>query len=98
LKNAGRTKASIPAYLFTAPDIAEIYRKDTQMIEKLRSENIYLGTICALMYMNNPLCARQPIVTNSNKLRTYSTARFFPDEEVLQILVSGKISEEVRHA
>ena len=45
-----------------------------------------LTSICPLMYMNNPLCAKKPIITNSNKLRTYSTARFYTDQEILDIL------------
>jgi predicted aconitase len=95
LRQAGRDKTSIPTYLFTAPDIAIIFRKDGGLMEKLVSEGIHITTICPLMYMNNPLCARQPIATNSNKLRTYSTARFYPDEEIIQIMASGKVDREV---
>jgi hypothetical protein len=36
------------------------------------------------------------VVTNSNKLRTYSTARFFPDEQVLHAVVSGRLEGEAR--
>ena len=39
--------------------------------------------------MNNPLIAEEPVLTNSNKLRAYTTARFFPDEEILEMIVSG---------
>jgi hypothetical protein len=35
--------------------------------------------------------AGEAVITNSNKLRAYSTARFFPDEELIEILVSGEI-------
>jgi hypothetical protein len=43
------------------------------------------------MYMTNPECARQPVITKSNKARTYSTARFFEDDELLEIIVSGDV-------
>jgi hypothetical protein len=38
--------------------------------------------------------AGETVITNSNKLRAYSTARFFPDEELVEILVSGEIKRE----
>lgn len=39
--------------------------------------------------MNNPICSKKPVITNSNKLRTYTTSRFYTDEEILQIIVKG---------
>ena len=41
------------------------------------------------MYMNNPLCAKMPVVTSSNKLRTYTTARYFTDDEILLLITRG---------
>ena len=40
--------------------------------------------ICPLMYMNNPLCGSMPVITSSNKLRTYTTARYYTDDEILE--------------
>lgn len=42
------------------------------------------------MYTNNPLTKMQAIATNSNKLRTYSAARYYKDAEILSIL-SGEV-------
>ena len=50
---------------------------------------IVLSSICPLMYMNNPLCGKMPVITNSNKLRTYSTARYYTDSEILAFLTKG---------
>jgi hypothetical protein len=33
--------------------------------------------------MNNPMCAKMPVITSSNKLRTYTTARFYTEDEIL---------------
>ena len=41
------------------------------------------------MYMNNPLCKKKAVITNSNKLRTYTSARYYTDAEILDIL-AGK--------
>ena len=38
------------------------------------------------MYMNNPLCKKKAVITCSNKLRTYSSARFYSEDEILTII------------
>ena len=42
------------------------------------------------MYMNNPMCAKMPVITSSNKLRTYTTAKYYRDEEILSIITGGE--------
>ena len=44
------------------------------------------------MYMNNPLSKKMPVITSSNKLRTYSSARYYSDAEILD-----KITKEENH-
>ena len=56
---------------------------------KLQSMGVILSYICPLMYMNNPLCKKKAVITNSNKLRTYTSARYYTDAEILDIL-TGK--------
>ena len=41
------------------------------------------------MYMNNPLCGPMPVITCSNKLRTYTTARYYTEAEILNIITKG---------
>ena len=41
------------------------------------------------MYMNNPLCKKMPVITSSNKLRTYTTARYYTDDEILLAITKG---------
>ena len=61
----------------------------TAYFERLRATGARLSYICPLMYMNNPLCKALPVITNSNKLRTYTAARYYTDDEVTAILVKG---------
>jgi hypothetical protein len=91
LKAQGLTRTKMPVALSTPPDIADIYRKDPAVKARLDAMNVSISTICPLMYMNNPLAATDPIATNSNKLRTYSTARFYLDEEILELMVTGTV-------
>ena len=82
----GRLK--IKTVLTAAPDVLEAFRK-TPYFERLGAPGARLSYICPLMYMNNPLCKALPVITNSNKLRTYTAARYYTDDEVTAILVKG---------
>lgn len=89
LKAVGRRKVVIPTILCAAPDVIAEFKNDKDALRRLEGTGVKLTYICALMYMNNPICGKQPIITNSNKLRTYTTARFYPDEAVLKRITEG---------
>jgi hypothetical protein len=93
LKEHGLTRVKMPVALTTAPDLAGVFRGDPTIHAKLTAMNVSIATICPLMYMTNPLCARAPVATNSNKLRTYSTARFFPDDEIVELMCAGSLKQ-----
>ena len=63
--------------------------KNTPYYERLEKTGVILSYICPLMYMNNPLCASMPVITSSNKLRTYTSARFYKDDEILNQITKG---------
>ena len=87
IKN-GRTKVTCRTILTTAPAIADKFRATAQYL-KLEAAGVKLSSICPLMYLNNPLTHSRPIITCSNKLRTYTAARYYTDEEILDI-ITGK--------
>lgn len=89
LKSSGKKRLAIRTVLSTAPDVLDKFRSDKDAYQRLISTGAKLTSICPLMYMNNPLCTKQPVITNSNKLRTYTTARFYLDEEALSMIVNG---------
>ena len=87
IKN-GRTKVTCRTILTTAPAIADKFRATAQYL-KLEAAGVKLSSICPLMYLNNPLTHSRPIITCSNKLRTYTAARYYTDNEILDI-ITGK--------
>ncbi len=91
LGDKGRRKAAVRTVLTAAPDVADAFRRDGAAFSRLTAAGITLSSICPLMYMNNPLCAKDTVITNSNKLRTYTTARYFRDAEILRIITEGRI-------
>ena len=55
----------------------------------LKQSGVVLSYICPLMYMNNPLCKKKAVITSSNKLRTYTSARYYTEAEILEIITGG---------
>lgn len=88
LKEEGNKKVVIPTVFTAAPKVLEAFGK-TEYAERLKSTGVITSYICPLMYMNNPLCAKMPVITSSNKLRTYTTARYYTDDEILEQITKG---------
>ena len=88
LKANGNKKVLIPTVFTSAPKVIEKF-KETEYASRLENTGVILSYICPLMYMNNPLCKKMPVITSSNKLRTYTTARYYSDDEILAQLTGG---------
>ena len=88
LKASGLTKVAIPTVFTTAPAVKKEFEK-TEYAARLKATGVVLSYICPLMYMNNPLCKSMPVITSSNKLRTYTTARYYTEEEILAKITKG---------
>ena len=88
LKKSGRKTVSIPTVFTAAPAVCDEFNK-TEYAAKLAATGVVLSYICPLMYMNNPLAKKGRVITNSNKLRTYTTSRYYTSEEILDIITKG---------
>ena len=64
--------------------------EQTEYAARLKATGVILSYICPLMYMNNPLCGSMRVITCSNKLRTYTSARYYTDAEILTTITGGK--------
>ena len=88
LKASGNKKVLIPTVFTTAPAVKKEFEK-TEYAKRLEATGVILSYICPLMYMNNPLCKSMPVMTSSNKLRTYTTARYYTEDEILAKITKG---------
>ncbi|MBQ1194951.1 MAG: DUF521 domain-containing protein [Clostridia bacterium] len=88
LKAAGNKTVLIPTVFTAAPKVLEEFNK-TEYAARLKATGVITSYICPLMYMNNPLCKKMPVITSSNKLRTYTTARYYTDDEILTAITKG---------
>ena len=87
LEKNGLSKLQVNTVFTASPSVIKEFEKtpESEIIKKFGGIVSY---ICPLMYMNNPLCKKKPVITCSNKLRTYTSARFYREEEILHIITS----------
>lgn len=88
LKANGKTEVVIPTVFTAAPAVIKEFNRTTYSVT-LKEAGVITSYICPLMYMNNPLSAKKPVITSSNKLRTYTSARYYTDDEILQQITGG---------
>ena len=88
LKNSGNKKVLIPTVFTTAPAVKKAFEQ-TEYADRLKATGVILSYICPLMYMNNPLAGKMPVITCSNKLRTYTTARYYTEAQILEKITKG---------
>ena len=80
-------KVTIPTVFTAAPKVLEAFEA-TEYAPRLKKTGVITSYICPLMYMNNPLCKKMPVITSSNKLRTYTSARYYTDSDILHIITA----------
>lgn len=85
LKENKTKQVSVPTVFTAAPGVIKEFNK-TEYRSMLEESGVVLSYICPLMYMNNPACASMPVITSSNKLRTYTSAKFYTEDEILDII------------
>ncbi|MBQ4121833.1 MAG: DUF521 domain-containing protein [Clostridia bacterium] len=88
LAENGQKKVTMPTVFTASPGVLETFAK-TEYAERLKVTGVITSYICPLMYMNNPLCKKMPVITSSNKLRTYTSARYYTDAEILTAITGG---------
>ena len=93
LQARDQSQLAVETILCTAPQVLQKFKDDTEAYERLKQTGVKLCVSCSETVFETGLCAGEPILTNSNKLRAYTTARFFPDEELVEILVSGEVKQ-----
>ncbi|MDI9540878.1 MAG: aconitase X [Bacillota bacterium] len=88
LTEYGNSKVVIPTVFTAAPAVIKEFKK-TEHYPRFAETGIILSYICPLMYMNNPTVGKTPVITSSNKLRTYTNARYYTDDEILVQITKG---------
>lgn len=89
LKKSGKKKLVIDTVLTSSPAVIKEFQKE-ERYQKLLDTGAHVSYICPLMYADNPISGKKVLMTNSNKLRTYTKARYFKDQDVLEMITGQK--------
>ena len=85
-------QVTVPTVFTASTPVLKEFEK-TVYASKLRTYGVILSYICPLMYMNNPLCKKKAVITCSNKLRTYTSARYYTEAEILSIITTKEAAK-----
>ncbi|MCG8337442.1 MAG: aconitase X catalytic domain-containing protein [Proteobacteria bacterium] len=90
LQKLKRKKILVKTALTAAPDVITRFETENRSLAgSLKQSGVVVSTFCPLANLNNPLLTRKAVLTNSNKLRTYTRARYFENNEILSYITTG---------
>jgi predicted aconitase len=93
LDKAGKTEAAMPVYMFMPNKVRDrAIEEHGELISKMKRAGMHATNMCSVSYAGmKGFSERVRGVTNSAKTRNYSTIRYFPDDVLVEIIVTGKI-------
>ena len=93
LDKAGKKKTAIPVYMFMANKVRErLLVEEGELASKAKAAGMFYTNMCAVSYSGmKGFSDRVRGITNSAKTRNYSSIRYFPDETLVNTIVTGKI-------
>lgn len=93
LDKADQEEGAIPVYFFTPNTVRDrLLEEQPALASRMKRANITLTNMCSVSYAGmKGFSERTRAVTNSAKTRNYSSARYFPDDTLAEIVVSGKV-------
>lgn len=93
LEKAGKEEAAIPVYMFCANVVRNrLIEEEGELAGKMRRAGMLATPMCGVTWAGTKgFSDRVRGVTNSAKTRNYSTIRYFPDQTLVDIIVTGKV-------
>jgi predicted aconitase len=94
LDKAGKEKTAIPVYFFCVNKVRDrLLAEETELAGKMFRAGMHATNMCAVVYSGmKGFSERVRGITNSAKTRAYSNIRYFPDQILVNAIVTGKIS------
>jgi hypothetical protein len=93
LDKAGKKKTAIPVYMFCANVVrSQMIADDGVLAGKMLAAGMVATPMCGVTWAGTKgFSDRVRGVTNSAKTRNYSTIRYYPDQTLVDIIVTGKV-------
>ena len=76
-------------------DVYAFEKKNPEVAKKLDELGVSIPINCPMMWCSTPVEMNERVATNSNKTRVYSSARFFFDDALTELIVTGKLPADV---
>jgi predicted aconitase len=96
MEKRGQKKLEVPIYLFCANVVRDhLVEEQPLLVGAMKRAGMKFTNMCTVSYagmkgFSERVCA----VTNSAKTRAYSSVRYFPDDVLLEIVLTGKIPKD----
>jgi predicted aconitase len=90
LQERNQAQITIETVICAAPQVLEKFMKDGGNYQRMIEAGVKFSPSCSETIFETGLCTGQPIITNSNKLRAYTTAQFYPDEALVEIMLGSE--------
>jgi hypothetical protein len=93
LEKAGKEKTAIPVYLMCVNKVRDrLLMEETELAGRMFRAGMSATNVCALAYSGmKGFSERVRGITNSAKTRNYTSIRYFPDQILVNAIVTGKI-------
>jgi predicted aconitase len=93
LKKRGQDKLKVPMHLFVSiPVRNHLLDEHPVLVRDMKRAGMSFSNMCAMMFTGlKGYNENHFAVTNSNKSRKYSSARYFPDDVLIEIVMTGEI-------
>lgn len=93
LKKRGQDKLKVPMHLFVSiPVRNHLLDEHPVLVRDMKRAGISFSNMCSMMFTGlKGYNENHFAVTNSNKARKYSSARYFPDDILMEIVMTGEI-------
>lgn len=93
LEKAGQEETAIPVYMFMPTVVRQrMLIEHPELAAKALAAGMHYTNMCAVSYSGmKGFSGRIRGVTNSAKTRNYSTIRYFPDQKLIDIILTGKV-------
>ncbi len=96
MEKAGKDKVGVPTYMFGSQYVKDAFgKRNPELAKKLEAFGVSIPINCPMMWCSTPVEMNERVATNSNKTRVYTTARFFFDGVLTELIVTGRLPADV---
>jgi predicted aconitase len=96
LKKRRQKQLKVPIHMFVSKPVRNhVLDEHPKLIRDMKRAGMNFSNMCALMFTGLKGYSEDHFaVTNSNKARKYSSARYFPDDVLMEIVMTGEIPKD----